>query len=59
MADDLKSGIQSAPGGKVLNVGFLRGIPLKGFVVTVKKFAGPTLVELQKQADNGSGYASQ
>ena len=28
------------------------------FVVTVKKIAGPTLVELQRQASNGSGFAS-
>ena len=48
-----------APGGKVLDPGFTRGTPLTGFVVTGKKTAGPTPAELQQQAGNGSGRASQ
>jgi hypothetical protein len=43
----------------VLNSGFLQGTPLKAFVITVEKIAGPTLVELPKQAGKGSGCASQ
>src|SRR5262245_33333922 len=43
VADGRWSGIGDsvAPGGNVLNPGFIRGSPLTGFVVTVTKTAGP------------------